>query len=552
MRSRRSLTQGLALCAAILSAMLLAGSCGKVESPPPVKIESAPAAAQKPESAASNAPTASVAPSAPAAVEGAAAGSVHPCAGAGRWFPADPEKLGRLVDSYLMAQPPSIPRPPVALIVPHAGYEFSGPVAGKAYATLKGRTYKRVILLALSHQVPLRGASVLKVDAYETPLGRIPIDTAARDALLKCPVVKEVAAAHRTEHSDENQLPMLQRALGPFKLVDVLVCDMAPDQRAMLADAIRPLADDATLIVASSDFTHYGPNYGYLGLPGQAISRDRAPELLQRLNDAAVGEILEIDVPGWDTYLDQTQDTICGRAGIGLLLKILEPWDDVRAARVAYDTSGQITGDFTNSVTYAAIAFWRAGEGLTKAEQATLLRLARDTVTLYLKSGDHLKADPTKYALTAALRAPGAVFVTLKNRGELRGCIGSVVAHELLYESVINNACNACLDPRFTDNRITSKEAPALSIEISVLSPMRRFSDLTKIEIGRDGLMMGLGRNRGLFLPQVPGEQGWNREQYLTNLCHKAGLPESALKDPKTEFYKFTAQVFGEHEVAAK
>jgi AmmeMemoRadiSam system protein B/AmmeMemoRadiSam system protein A len=544
MITRRGLSYRWPLFAVVFSSLVLVGACGQAESPPPAKLEGTPVAAQKPEAAAPSIQMASAAPS--AAEAAGATGIVHSCAGAGRWFPADPEKLGRLVDSYLSAQPPAVGRPPVALIVPHAGHEFSGTVAGKAYATIKGRTYKRVILLGLSHQYPLRGASVLRADAYETPLGKVPVDVEAREALMKCPVVKELAAAHRTEHSDENQLPFLQRALGQFKLLDVLVGDMAPDQRAMLADAIRPFVDDSTLVVVSSDFTHYGPNYGYVPF------RDRVPETLQRLNDLAVREILEVDVPGWDAYLEQTQDTICGRAGIGVLLKILEPWGDVRGTRVAYDTSGQITGDWTNSVTYAAVAIWRAGEGLTKQEQATLLRLARDTVAHYMKTGDHLKPDPAKYDLTPALKTAGAAFVTLKNRSELRGCIGHVVAVEPLYESIINNACNSCLDPRFTGNRITLKEVPALSIEISVLSPMRRLTDLTTIVIGRDGLMMGLGRNQGLFLPQVPGEQGWNREQYLLNLCQKAELPESALKDPKTEFYSFTAQVFGEHEAAGR
>jgi len=548
MRTRR-LSYRWALLAVVASSLLFVEACSRAEPPSPVAKPEGSVAAKAPEAAT---PIVQAASAAPAPAEAATAtGTAHPCAGAGRWFPADPEKLGRLVDSYLAASS-AVPRPPVALIVPHAGYEFSGSVAGKAFATLKGRSYKRVIVLGLSHQMPLRGVSLLKVDAYETPLGRIPVDVEACEALVKCPVVKEIAAAHRTEHSDENQLPLLQRAIGSFKLVDLLVGDMAPDQRAMLADALRPLVDDGTLIVVSSDFTHYGPNYGYLGPAGRAIPRDRLPDTLQKLNELAIREILEVDVPGWDAYLEASQDTICGRAGIGLLLKVLEPWDDVCGSRVAYDTSGQITDDWTNSVTYAAVALWRAGEGLTKAEQATLLALARETVAHYMKTGDHLKADPAKYTLTAALKAPGAVFVTLKNRGELRGCIGHIIAVEPLYESVINNACSACLDPRFTDNHITLKEVPALSIEISVLSPMRRLGDLTKIVLGRDGLVMARGRQQGLFLPQVPGEQGWNREQYLSNLCRKAGLPESALKDPQTEFYRFSAQVFGEQEAAGK
>ena len=538
----------LVACAAVL---LVVGSCRSAEPVAQATVASSPAAgAPAASSPAAGAPGAALPSAAPpvkaAEAPAAAAGAVHACAGADRWFPADPEKLRLLLDSYLSGQPVALGDPPVALIVPHAGYQFSGGVAGKAYATLKGRSYKRVIVIGLSHQMPLRGASVLHADAYDTPLGRIPVDVEARDALARCPVVKEVAAAHRTEHSAENQLPFLQRVLGPFKLVEVLVGDMAADQRAMLADALRPLVDDGTLVVVSSDFTHYGPNYGYVPFS------DRVPETLQRLNDMALREILEIDAPGWDACLEKTQDTICGRAGIGLLLKVLEPWNDVRATRVAYDTSGRITGDWTNSVTYAAVAFWRAGDGLNKEEQATLLRLARDTVTHFLKTRQPLAADPGKYALTPALQTPGAAFVTLKNRGELRGCIGSMVAVAPLYECIIENACNACRDPRFVDNPVTEKEVPALSIEISVLSPMRRLDDLTKIQVGRDGLLMGLGNRRGVFLPQVPVEQGWNREQYLSNLCHKAGLPESALKDPQTEFYRFSAQVFGEETAGPK
>jgi len=472
----------------------------------------------------------------------AAADKVHPCAGADHWFPGDGDRLGRLVDAYLSGMTVPMAKPPVALIVPHAGYQFSGAVAGKAFATLKGRSYKRVILIGLSHRAPLRGCSVLRVEAYETPLGVIPVDIEARDALLKCSVVTEQAAAHQTEHSVENQLPMLQRAIKDFKMVELLVGDLTAAQRSPLADAIRGLVKDGTLLVASSDFTHYGPNYAYVPF------RDRVPENLQMLNNAAIQKIMQIDVAGWDAYLEESKDTICGRAGIGLLLKIVEPWEDVRAARVAYDTSGQQTGDWTNSVTYASTVFWREGEGLSKADQATLLRLARDTVTTFLRTGRPPEADPVKYELTPGLKAQGAAFVTLKNAGELRGCIGHIFAVMPLYESVIGNAGSACRDPRFTDNPITEKEAPKLSIEISVLSPIRRLTDLASIQLGRDGLVIGRGQRRGLFLPQVPTEQGWDRQQYLENLCRKAGLPTSALKDPETEFHRFTAQVFGEEK----
>ena len=563
MSARRRLLAMASLAVAAFS-LLAVGACRAADQQPPAATPaSAPSAAQP----------ASLLPPVPAPVAEAPKADagppgevrVHACAGAGRWFPADADSLRTIVDKYLSASPPEVPKAPVALIVPHAGYEFSGPVAGKTYATVsagrvasparggpawgggdKGRTYRRVILFGLSHQYALSGASVLRVEAFDTPLGRIPVDIEARDALLACPVVKEQAAAHRTEHSVENQLPMLQRALGEFKMVEVLVGEMSVKDRATLADAVRALVDDSTLLVASSDFTHFGPNFGYVPF------RSRLPENLKALNDMAVREILEVDVPGWDANLEKTHDTICGQAGIGLLLKIVEPWDDVRGGRVAYDTSGNLTGDWANSVTYTGIALWRAGEGLAAAEKATLLRIARDAVTEFTKTGNPLKADGGTYDLTVSLKSPGAAFVTLKNAGQLRGCIGHVMAIMPLYESIIQNACNACRDPRFTRHPITAAEVPALSIEISVLSPMRRLDDVKNIRIGRDGLMLVRGWDSGLFLPQVPVEQGWNLQEYLTELCGKAGLPDGTWKDPKAELYRFTAQVFGEHEAAAK
>jgi hypothetical protein len=478
----------------------------------------------------------------------AATGLVHACAGAGRWFPADAEQLGRLVDGYLSGIPSTLSRPPIALIVPHAGYPFSGLAAGKAYATLKGRTYRRVILFGVSHQMPLRGASVLKVDAYDTPLGRIPVDLEAVDALLKCPVVKEVAAAHQTEHSVENQLPFLQRVLKDFRMAEMLVGEMTPDERAALANAVRPLVDNGTLVVVSSDFTHFGPNYGYVPF------RERIPESLMARNETAVQKILRVDLPGWDQYLDQTKDTICGRAGIGLLLKVLEPWADVRAARLAYDTSATVTGDYTNVVVYAAVAFWREGEGLTAAEQATLLRLARDTVTQFLTTGQAPAVDPAKYDLTAALKAPGAAFVTLKNAGQLRGCIGTFVARAALWEMVREMALAALRDPRFVSRPVTAAEMRQIDIEISALSPLEKIKDpLKDIELGRHGIYIKGARASGCFLPQVATETGWSKEEFLSHCAaDKAGLSPDAWKDPQTEVYRFTARVFGEREAAGK
>jgi len=467
---------------------------------------------------------------------------VKPCSGAGRWFPATAAELKEEVDRFLSVDTPTIPEQPIALIVPHAGYSFSGTVAGTAYATLKGRSIKRVILLGLSHGARLQGASVLRMDAYETPLGLIPVDLEARDALLDCPVVKEQPAAHREEHSVENQLPFLQRVLDDFSMVEVLVGELSEKQRSRLAAVLRDFLDDETLLVVSTDFTHYGPNFMYVPF------REPVQNNLSALNDMAVQEILQVDVPGWDDYIKETQDTICGRNAVGLLLEVLQPLDDAQGLRVAFDTSGRMTGDWTNSVTYASIVFWREGEGLSEAERQVLLKLARDTVTSYLKEGHQSEVKEGEYNLTPRLRAPGAAFVTLRNEGRLRGCIGHVIAIVPLYQSVAQNAVQACRDPRFTAAPVTGAEEPELSIEISVLTTMRRLLDPRKVEVGRDGLMMVRGRMQGLLLPQVPVEQSWDREEFLAQTCYKAGLQLDAWRDSQTEIYRFSAQVFGEEK----
>lgn len=460
--------------------------------------------------------------------------------GGGKWYPADSAVLQQAVDGYLSGATSVVARRPAALIAPHAGYQYAGAVAGAAYATLLGRSYKRVIVLGVSHQAYLRGASVLHVDAYETPLGRIPVDVAVRDALLRSPLVTEQAAAHELEHSIENQLPFLQRAIGDFALVAVLVGEMTEAERADLAKLLRRFSDSETLLVASSDFTHHGAAYGY------TIFTDSLPERLRMLNDAAIQHILRLDPIGWDAFLRATGATICGRNAVGLLLAVLEPRTDLVASRLAYDTSGRLTGDWSISVTYDAIAFWQPDDELTAAERKLLLRLARNTLKSALDS--NAEFIDGEYEMTPDLMTPGAAFVTLNHGRVLRGCVGHVAAVEPLYMSVARNAYWAAMDPRFARNPVTVDELKDLSIEISVLSALRRLPDPRDVMLGRDGLMVVRGQHQGVLLPTVPVREGWDKEQFLAAACVKAGLPPDAWKDPHTDIFRFSARVFGEEE----
>mgnify|MGYP000275532530 CR=1 FL=1 len=469
---------------------------------------------------------------------------VRPAHCAGSWYPGDATTLARQVDSLLeKAAPPSIEGKPRALICPHAGYQYSAPVAAAAYATLRTHGYKRVIVLAFSHRNAgrYRGIDVPdQLAAYSTPLGQVPIDREACDRLLRSSVFSAHEWVDAGEHSLELQLPFLQRVLKDFRLVPLLIGQMGEADYVSAAQAIVPLLDDETLLVASTDFTHFGPNFGYEPF------RDDVPNKLRELADQAARPLLRCDYDGFVAHLAKTDDTICGHNAVALLLRILSMQGGAQAVRTAFDTSGQITGDWTNSVTYQSFVFTPRRGTLGPNEQQSLLALARQTVSGYLKGEGPPTVDPEQ--LPAALRAKGACFVTLENRGQLRGCIGNMVAQDPLYQAVIHNAISACQDPRFVTNPVTAAELDELHIEISYLTPMKRVSDPNDIVIGQHGLLIGLGPNRGVLLPQVAYERGWSRSEFLAETCRKAGLPRDAWKRPEAEIYSFEAEVFGEPE----
>jgi AmmeMemoRadiSam system protein A len=181
---------------------------------------------------------------------------------------------------------------------------------------------------------------------------------------------------------------------------------------------------------------------------------------------------------------------------------------------------------------------------LGNEERRTLLAMARQTVTAYLKGEKLPDVDPGK--LTPMLRAKGACFVTLENRGQLRGCVGAMVATEPLYQAVRRYATEACRDRRFVDNPVTASELDQLHIEISYLTPMKEVADPNEIVVGRDGLMISTRFQGGVLLPQVAARRGWTREQFLAQTCRKAGLPLDAWKKPGTKIQAFQAEVFSE------
>jgi hypothetical protein len=273
---------------------------------------------------------------------------------AGAWYPADPKALADLVDALFERTASQRGDAGArAVVAPHAGFVYSGQVAAQAMSVFRRRGVRRVLLLGPSHYVGFRGAALPDVSALRTPLGDVPVDDEALKHLRAHPLYSTEARPWAREHSLESELPFLQRALEEgWSVLPVLIGPYsdAGDLDA-LADALRPWADDDTLVVASSDFTHYGRGFGYVPFASDIETR------LRSLDQGAIDRIESGEARAFDAYCDATGATICGRHAIGVLLRL---WPEgLRGRLTAYDTSGRMTGDFTHTVSYAGIVLAR-------------------------------------------------------------------------------------------------------------------------------------------------------------------------------------------------
>ncbi|MDP2947622.1 MAG: AmmeMemoRadiSam system protein B [Nanoarchaeota archaeon] len=458
---------------------------------------------------------------------------------AGSFYPADRATLSGAIDEYLNnVKLPEISGNIKAIIVPHAGYEYSGQVAAYAYKSLVNQSIKRVILIGNSHQEYLDGISVWNEGYFKTPLGEIEIDEDFANKLITANakiVFKE--SAHLQEHSLEVQLPFLQRVLSAsssrdWKIVPIILGNQGGVD--ILIDVLKNLIDENTLIIASSDLSHY-PNYK----DAQYSDNKVIQAILTGKRENLEKTISDLEKEG----IDNLQTCACGADAIEVVMGLLGN-KNIQLLKSA--NSGDVTGDKTRVVGYASIAFIDplTGSGqvseLSKDEQKTLLNFARQAVETYVKTGNIIE---TKIDNANLNKYQGA-FVTLEKDGELRGCIGTFNSDILLYKVVIEMAVSAAVnDSRFSP--VAEDELKDLEYEISALSPLRKINSWKEIEIGKHGVEIKQGSKSGVFLPQVATENNWDLDTFMSVLCtQKAGLPTDCWKDPKTEIYVFTADVF--------
>ncbi len=467
---------------------------------------------------------------------------------AGIWYTDDSIRLAREIDVYLDAVDAVIDQEVMALLLPHAGYRYSGMVAAAGVKQIAGRSFSRVIVIGPSHRMALMDSvSMPAVDAIETPLGCIELDRAFMGELWKSEPFLSHLGAHTSEHSVQIELPFLQRALGEFKLVPIVCGELCEASARQIAHTIREQIDDRTLLVISSDFTHYGRGFSYVPF------KNHIQENLQTLDMSAFRFIEQKNLVGFLDYVQDTHATICGRSPIAILLAMLPEAADVRLLK--YDTSGNLTGDWLHCVSYVSAAVtgkWMPARGeelqceqeqeLTESDREQLLRLARYCIAKRLRR----KEPAPDMEITLPMQAIMGAFVSLHRDGQLRGCMGEIFPRRALHEAIREQAFNAAFrDRRFP--RLRENELDQIDIEISVLSAPRRVESQEDIEIGRHGIVLYKGSCSAVFLPQVAPEQGWNLSETLTHLALKAGLAPNDWQEG-CEFHVFEATVFGDKQ----
>lgn len=457
---------------------------------------------------------------------------------AGAFYPADKAELTKQVDEFLANAKKIDKGRLLAIVVPHAGYVYSGQVAAHSFKQLEGADFKKIIIISPSHYVSFDGMSVYNKGLFETPLGLIKVDEELANKIIqKNKRFIFYPEAHLKEHAIEIELPFLQRVYKnkDFRIVPIAMGAPSSDDAGILSDALYDVIDKDTLLVISVDLSHYYPYDKAVELDTSglnAIEKLDASDLVQKINSGST----EIDAPV---------------AVLGAIL--FANRYGAKAELIKYANSGDVTGDKSRVVGYSSIVIYVPGnpekkgemimndEYLNKEEKKKLMEIVKLSVAEAVTGKRQFLPNVTEERLKENCGA----FVTLKEDGRLRGCIGYIQGVKPLYQTVIDVAKSAAVnDYRF--NPVTQDELDKLEYEISVLTPLKKIKDINEIEVGKHGLVMKNGFNSGLLLPQVATEYNWDRETFLKETCRKAGLSQDAWKDKSTEIYIFSAEVFGE------
>lgn len=454
---------------------------------------------------------------------------------AGKFYPAEADRLSAAVHAYLDAAEPPKGVAPIALVLPHAGYVYSGQIAADGWRQAMAGTYDVIVILGTNHTTPgFGGVAVHPGPSFRTPLGLAPVDTQLSAALTDAdPEFVFDTAVHQREHSVEVHVPFAQIALPDVPIVAAVVGRPDPELCTRFGRALAKAgAGRRMLIVASSDLSHY-PGYDDARKSDAAVLTAIAALDPAAVRRAIAGEWAKRR-PGLDTCA-------CGEAPVLAAMAAAEALGATRGTVLSYANSGDaVVGDRTHVVGYGAVSFTRGPAGsdvaalaptkasssreeLTRADKQALLGIARKSIAQYLESG----TTPLPRERSEALDRPSGAFVTLRKGGALRGCIGHMQEDLPLQLATARMALAAAFeDSRFPP--LQAVELPEVVIEVSVLTPARGIASPDAIRIGEHGVVLVKDGKRAVFLPEIAVEQGWDRTALLEHLCVKAGLPKDA------------------------
>ena len=460
---------------------------------------------------------------------------------AGAFYPDRPDVLSQDVKRYLEnAKKEKVEGEIIALVSPHAGYMYSGQVAAYAYKLIERKTFDTVIVVGPCHQALFKGVSLYSRGGYRTPLGVVPVDVELSGKIMeRRKEIRFLPEAHRQEHSLEVQIPFLQMTLKTFKLIPMVMepywsWETCQSLASAMVEAVR---GKDVLLIASSDLSHF---HSY----EKAVELDRI----------VLHHIERLDPEGLNRDLRNGRCEACGGGPIISVMLAAKALGANRGKVLQYLNSGDVTGDRSRVVGYGAGVFFktmggtdkmREGKkvgvdlGLDDEDKKTLHHIAK-TVIENMARG---KPVPEFKVDAPILKESRGAFVTINKKGQLRGCIGHIEGRGPVYRTIEEMAEAAAFqDPRF--NPVTERELPDLEVEISVLTPLKKITDVNEIEVGKHGIYIKKGWYSGLLLPQVATEYGWDRNVFLEHTCQKAGLPSNAWKDKNTEIYIFSADIF--------
>ena len=445
----------------------------------------------------------------------------------GQFYEKNPAILSAQIDRFLkQAKVSPCPGEIQALIIPHAGYVYSGQIAAHGYKLVQGKDYETVIIIAPSHRFGFQGCSIYPQGGYETPLGVAEVDSVVASKLSRVSGFKYVPQAHEAEHSVEVQVPFIQQTLPQAKIVPVVMGIQQRTTILTLTNALEKVAaEKKVLVIASTDLSHFEPK-----------------ERCNEIDSQTIALIESFKINTLISKLERHENIMCGGGPVVAALLYAQKRGEAKVQVLKYGDSSFGSGDTSRVVGYLAAAIYtkpqRASFSLSSQEKEDLLRLARMAVERFVNGKEVINYT----AQNPNFLSKKGAFVTLKKQGRLRGCIGFTEPVLPLYETIIRASIYASTqDPRFPP--VSPEELKDLEVEISVLTPLEKIDNPRLIQVGKHGLIISKNGKKGLLLPQVPVENNWSREQFLRHTCLKAGLPEDAWQKG-AELYVFEAIVF--------